>query len=68
MLQESLKPLQHGLPDPDEAYPIKKKNNHKYDIFIFLNILLNQKSKKKGSWIQKLNFPKIIYPNNEVIK
>lgn len=38
MLRESLKPLQHGLLDPDEGYPIKEKNNHKDAILRYMYI------------------------------
>lgn len=35
MLQESLKPLQHGLLDPNAGYPIEQNIKHKYAILIF---------------------------------
>lgn len=69
MLQESLKPLQHGLLDPNAGYPIEQNIKHKYAILIFfLNIPLNQKTRlnnEKGSWMQKLNFLK---PHSLMIK
>lgn len=40
MLQESLKPLQHGLLDPDARYPIEENIKHKYAILIFFLIYL----------------------------
>lgn len=66
-LQESLKPLQHGLLDPDEGYPIKENIKHKYAILIFFNIPLNQKTRlksEKESWMQKLNFLKTMFLND----
>lgn len=56
MLQESLKPLQHGLLDPDEGYPCKEKNNHKRAILIFFfNIPLNKKTRKSSKKGQTLD-------------
>lgn len=54
-LQEPLKPLQHGLLDPDEGYPFKEKNSHKHRslvLFCFVFVTLNQnirQNSKKGS-------------------
>jgi hypothetical protein len=46
-LQEPLRPLQHGLLDPDEGHPFKEKNNHQHITLTFFMFLCTKKKKKK---------------------
>jgi hypothetical protein len=46
-LQEPLRPLQHGLLDPDEGHPFKEKNNHQHITLTFFMFLCTKKKKKE---------------------